>query len=132
MGIGLFGRLVIGEHAAEAEQVAVREGRQEFGPLILDHPMDKKPKKEKPKAKAKAAEPVHQLSVDELRKRLKVNPLEVDAFLRAEFARPDGLRKSALDAMVLAENRRPGQDGGVAPRAEVIDTLVSALASLES
>lgn len=67
------------------------------------------------------------VSVRELRKQLKANPLLVDDFQRAELQRPGGLRSSAIEVMLDAEKRRTDVQGGARP--EVIESLGSMLAT---
>jgi len=144
MAKGHFGPAIIGEAAYEDEKEYVLEHKGIFGPAVLD------PTPADPLATAQrlalhgaknepgpaVAEPVddtekYMVSVKDAKKILASNPLEVDNFFRAELARPDGMRKSLLADLIAAENDRPGPQGDKAPRAEVIDALEHALASLE-
>lgn len=135
---GRFGPGVIGKEAAEAEREYILEHRGIFGPAVLDpHPA------EAPSEPAAESEPstdteeppripsdAYMMSVAKLEDILAANPLEVDAFLRAELARPEGMRISALKAMLGAENVRPGSDGSFRPRQEVVETLEAMSAEL--
>lgn len=133
---GRFGPGVIGKEAAEAEREYILEHRGIFGPAVLDpHPAEAP---SEPAAEAEApSEPSEEpeadpymMSVAKLEDILAANPLEVDAFLRAELARPEGMRISALKAMLGAENVRPGPDGSFRPRQEVVETLEAMSAEL--
>jgi hypothetical protein len=120
---GIFGPAVLDPHAsqvAEAQQLAVEGSHNEPGPAVADADTETEP-----------AEDAYMVSVKDGKKILAANPLEVDNFFRAELARPDGPRKSMLNALIDAENDRPGAQGDKTPRPEVIDALGHALASLE-
>lgn len=66
-----------------------------------------------------AAEPVPTYSVAELEKILAKDSAQVDPIMKAEFARPDGPRIGAIEALRAAEESKP------APRAEVLAALDS-------
>jgi len=141
MSKGYFGPGIIGQEAYEAEKEHVLEHKGMFGPAVLDpSPVEKAQRialegqiNEPGPAvvDAEGSAESYMLSVKEAKKILEANPLEVDGFFRAELARPDGPRKSMLAALTAAENDRPGAQGDRAPRAEVIEALEYALASLE-
>lgn len=137
MTIGHFGPGIIGEEQYEAEKEHILENRDLFGPGVLDsHPCEDappsngEPEPEAPPVVDPELEP-YLASVKKIKEILAANPLEVDGFMHAEFQRADGLRKTALQAMLDAEQERPGPDGGTKPRSEVVTTLEGALASLE-
>lgn len=135
--IGHFGRLVIGDAAAEAEAKVVEKGAIKYGPLVLDDPADEPQEApeapsattEAPKgeiAPEKAAEDADAdqngyTSVAEVRKAVSANPEAVDALFRAEITREGGPRKSAVVAMIAGEQKRAG-----GPRPEVLEALAHA------
>jgi hypothetical protein len=112
---GRFGPAIIGQEAFEAEQEYITEHKDVFGPAVIgDHPS----------TAAAAGGPHdpgdehHEPSSDTEEPRVPS-----DAFVRAELARPEGMRTTALRAMLDAESQRPGADGSMSPRSEVVDTL---------
>jgi len=126
---GYFGRGVIGDEQYKKEQEAVAEGSSVFGPGVLGLQAEAV-NKAGPGVTGQAgqvAEPpkgpeVPRLSIKELEAALEENPALVDTFLEAELARPDGVRKGALEVIEIAESFR---DGGA--REEVLAKIAAAL-----
>ena len=139
---GRFGPGVIGQEAFDAEQEYLTEHKDVFGPAVVgDHPPTPPPGgpappiEETPEPSTDAETPAddpYMVSTKKLAAILAANPLEVDAFVRAELARPEGMRVTALKAMLAAENERPGADGSVAPRAEVVSMLEGAIGEVSA
>jgi len=128
---GQFGPGIIGQEAYEAEQEYVTEHKDVFGPAVVgDHPPTGSAAQPAPEPEPPAESDVYTMSVAKLRKILEANPLEVDAFVRAELGRPEGMRVTALKAMLEAEGERPGADGGKAPRGEVVSMIEGAISEL--
>ncbi len=128
---GNFGPGIIGQEAYEAEREYLSEHKHIFGPAVIGDAPPTEPKK-KPKPAKKPKADAYMMSVAKLSNILAANPLEVDAFFRAELVRPEGMRISALKGMLLAESVRPGPDGNFSPRAEVVGTLEGAIAELQA
>ena len=128
---GYFGKGVIGEEQYKKEQEMVAEGASVFGPGVLGLKAEavNKPGPGVTGQQVDAGtepKPVElpRLSVKELEAALEENPALVDTFLEAEFARPDGVRKGALEAIEIAESLRP--EGS---REEVLSKIAAALAA---
>jgi hypothetical protein len=127
---GYWGKGVIGEEQYKKEQEAVAEGASVFGPGVLGlhaDPVNKAGPGVTGQAGQDAEPPkapeVPRLSIKELEAALEENPALVDTFLEAELARPDGVRKGALEAIEIAESLRP--EGS---REEVLSKIAAALA----
>lgn len=129
-----FGPAVIGQKAYDEQDKVEKSGSLRFGPAVLD------PHRAKRDADARAmphgspgdaTQPVlpgtqgpveadiESFSVREVKRLLEgeSNPAAINRLMLAEFQRPDGARKSALDAILKAENRLPN------PREEVVAAI---------
>lgn len=132
---GQFGPAVIGQEAFDAEAEYLTEHKDVFGPAVIgDHPPTAPAGGPRDPGDEQQPSPAdtYMMSVTKLRKILEANPLEVDAFVRAELARPEGVRITALKAMLEAEGERPGPDGSAAPRGEVVSMIEGAINELQS
>lgn len=124
---GYFGRGVIGDEQYEKEKTQTDEGSAVFGPGVLGLKADAV-NKPGPGVTGQAGQdlppPVElpRLSIKELETALEENPALVDTLLDAEFTRPDGTRKGALQALEIAETLRP--DGA---RQEILSKIAAAL-----
>lgn len=133
-----FGPAVIGEQAFKKQKESEGGGKQHFGPAVLDpHHAHSEAKKRaealKPPpavtpgeiapAPPVAAPTEESFSVRDVKQILQDgdSTAALDRVMLAEFTRPDGARKSALDVMHKWESRQKN------PRAEVLDALDSKL-----
>jgi len=126
---GYFGHGVIGKEQYEKEKLQTDEGSAVFGPGVLGLAADAV-NKPGPGVAGQEVKPEDvpptpdqpRLSIKELEEALEENPALVDKLLDAEFARPEGVRKGALQAIEIAESLRP--DG---PREDVLQKIAAAL-----
>lgn len=108
----------------DGEQRAVEmEHRHEQPPIAEEPEEDDEVVEEPPEDKTGVPDHLegYLVGIRDLKKTLKANPLLVDQFMQAELHRPEGMRKTAIEEMLAAENRRAEGQGG--PRAEVVETL---------
>lgn len=116
---GHFGSLVIGEEAFQQEQAEVAQGKDVFGALVLG---DDPSATAGPKVKEPAAiEAPANLKAFEAAL-LAADQDGADALLKAEFAREEGPRKTALKMLRAAETAREG--GG---RTAILDQIDAGL-----
>lgn len=102
---GQFGPGVIGDDQAKAEAEHVGSMAQVFGPGVLDHPTGPQasdPSKgiNEPGPGVTGQVPLDiALKVEEVKELVKSNPAYAERLFKAEMARPDGPRKTALEAL---------------------------------